>query len=372
VSSSALEVLDSDGRKIQAQFVPIDPALRRVRDYYAAAFQETSVEVGPLFNLFFEISVPALGYVVYFIKATKSDASLTLAMKPQDFNGDIILDSTRIQMVFSNSSGMLKQIKDNEYGVSLRLQQSFCWYNGSDGNTGEEKIQASGAYVFRPNSSSCIQLGSRSEQAIQSVIQGDIVSEVRQKFSPWASQVVRLYKDAEDVEIDFLIGPIPIDDNLGKEVVTRFMTNISSDKEFFTDSNGRDFLKRVRNYRNEWELDVHEEIAGNYYPVNLGIYLKDNETDFSLLVDRSLGGSSIFDGELELMLHRRLLHDDRRGVAEALNETVCINRTSTCEGLTVQGKIYLNVGPVKKASKWRRTKGLKVALPLQISFATID
>lgn len=106
-------------------------------------------------------------------------------------------------MVFSNSTGLLKQIRYHEHEVSLPVEQSFCWYNGSDGNTGEKRIQASGAYVFLPNSSSCFPLGGSSDQAIQSVIQGDIVSEVHQQFSPWVLQVVRLYKNAEDVEIDF-------------------------------------------------------------------------------------------------------------------------------------------------------------------------
>ena len=32
--------------------------------------------------------------------------------------------------------------------------------------------------------------------------------------------------------------------------------------------------------------------------------MKDKDTEFSILVDRSVGGSSIFDGQLELMLHR--------------------------------------------------------------------
>ncbi len=39
----------------------------------------------------------------------------------------------------------------------------------------------------------------------------------------------------------------------------------------------------------------------------MGIYLKDNTTDFSVLVDRALGGSSIVDGEIELMLHRYIM-----------------------------------------------------------------
>jgi hypothetical protein len=34
--------------------------------------------------------------------------------------------------------------------------------------------------------------------------------------------------------------------------------------------------------------------------LNLGIYLKYNTTNLSVLVDREVGGSSIFDGELEL------------------------------------------------------------------------
>lgn len=41
--------------------------------------------------------------------------------------------------------------------------------------------------------------------------------------------------------------------------------------------------------------------------LNLGIYMKDAETDVSVLVDRALGGSSIVDGQLEIMLHRYLI-----------------------------------------------------------------
>jgi len=37
--------------------------------------------------------------------------------------------------------------------------------------------------------------------------------------------------------------------------------------------------------------------------------------------DRAQGGASILNGEVELMIHRRLLVDDGRGVGEALNET---------------------------------------------------
>lgn len=137
---------------------------------------------------------------------------------------------------------------------------------------------------------------------------------------------------------------------------------------------------------------MNQPIAGNYYPVclffsfsifvhvsfllfelhigksglsllqiNLGIYMKDSSTELSVLVDQAVGGFSIVDGQLELMLHqfvpcllfknfvcslvshgfpmlhRRLVHDDSRGVAEVLNETVCA--FDKCTGLIVRKPI---------------------------------
>lgn len=41
------------------------------------------------------------------------------------------------------------------------------------------------------------------------------------------------------------IGPIPTDDSVGKEVITRITSDMVTNKVFYTDSNGRDFLKRV-------------------------------------------------------------------------------------------------------------------------------
>ncbi|ONM00729.1 putative alpha-mannosidase [Zea mays] len=137
------------------------------------------------------------------------------------------------------------------------------------------------------------------------------------------------------------IGPIPVDDDVGKEVITQLTANMSTNSTFYTDSNGRDFLKRihcdihlqVRNYREDWNLQVTQPVAGNYYPVNLGVYIVDEKYELSVLVDRAAGASSIQDGQLEIMLHRRLLKDDGRGVAEPLDEVVCVDQD--CQGLTV-------------------------------------
>ncbi|THG07644.1 hypothetical protein TEA_024216 [Camellia sinensis var. sinensis] len=211
--------------------------------------------------------------------------------------------------------------------VDIPVQQSYLWYGSSSGDTDP---QCSGAYIFRPNGSPPTVV---SRAVPLKVVRGTLVDEVHQQFDSWIYQVIRLYKDKEHAEVEFTIGPIPTDDSVGKEIITRMTANMVTDKVFYTDSNGRDFLKRVRDYREDWPLQVHQPVAGNYYPLNLGIYTVDKKSEFSVLVDRAVGGASIEDGEVELMLHRRTIFDDSRGVGEALDETVCAE--NRCEGLTV-------------------------------------
>ncbi|KAL8103034.1 hypothetical protein AgCh_027533 [Apium graveolens] len=71
-------------------------------------------------------------------------------------------------------------------------------------------------------------------------------------------------------------------------------------------------------------------------------------------------------GEVAISNYRRLLKDDGRGVAEALNETVYVS--DKCAGLTIQGKYYLRIDPLGEGSKWRRTYGQEIYSPFLLAF----
>lgn len=92
---------------------------------------------------------------------------------------------------------------------------------------------------------------------------GALLQEVRQQWAPWAVQYTRLYQGME-IEIEYQIGPIPIDDGLGrvvcsgdlhpleahpvylffvgKEIITRFDTSLVTQATWYTDANGREVL----------------------------------------------------------------------------------------------------------------------------------
>ena len=83
--------------------------------------------------------------------------------------------------------------------------------------------------------------------------------------------------------------------------------------------------------------------------------------------DRSQGGTSRTDGELELMVHRRLLHDDDFGVGEALNETGVSGK-----GLVVRGRHILLVGPKATAARDHRLLGVELLLQPVTTFIVND
>ena len=105
--------------------------------------------------------------------------------------------------------------------------------------------QKSGAYMFRPNSSELFFPGAREPVApTLEVVEGPVVTEVRQVYSAWTTHVIRLHAGQPYVELEWTAGPIPIDTpwydavatngsaplpNLwGKEVVVRYASGLKS------------------------------------------------------------------------------------------------------------------------------------------------
>lgn len=298
------------------------------------------------------------------------------------------IENEFVTVAFDGVTGRMVWMRNKEDGITIEVDQNLHWYESAQAGDGVklcgEGQQKSGAYIFRPNhtspdgqSAKCV---SGNCQAVIHVLKSPLVSEVQQVFSNWATQTVRLYTGAKSVEIEWTVGPVPVEDGVGKEIISRFNTNVTSNGYFLTDSNGRDMLSRRRCVTKEGTIDttcrpsvprynVTEPIAGNFFPINTAISIKDETTSFGVAVDRAQAGASLLDGQIELMVHRRLLCDDNRGVAEPLNETQSISPYDWIDGkgethhepyrigkgLVVRGKHYLFLSPPASAARAYRT-----------------
>merc|ERR1719456_2094173 len=148
--------------------------------------------------------------------------------------------------------------------LTTNLEISWGWYNSSVGGCTKEDGgdhpcdgQKSGAYIFRPNSSTVFFPGPTVVPTLQ-VVKGPVVTEVHQTFSDWATHVVRLVQGSSHIEVEWTAGPIPITtpwldahqlgdtryDRWGKEVIVKYKSGLASDFTFFTDANGREMVKR--------------------------------------------------------------------------------------------------------------------------------
>ncbi|CAD8084472.1 unnamed protein product [Paramecium primaurelia] len=259
-------------------------------------------------------------------------------------NGDIICinndDDCELYFIYNRNPKQIIEYfrilpnQENPSAIIIQPQQESLKYNSSQdyislNNSKQFKLtykyyissedkQYSGAYIFRPNDDS-IEFGEIKNHKLY-------IGRLIQIFYIERDQVYTKIKKLQHIddtyEIESYITDIPIQKENGKEVVMIISTDIQNDDTFYTDSSGMRMQQRKLNYRPTWDLEVNQPIAGNYYPVNGILQIQNNQTGevAAILNDRSQGGTSLHSGELELMIHRRLLKDDARGVGEPLNE----------------------------------------------------
>ena len=250
-------------------------------------------------------------------------ASSAKSDEPKDFN---------YQSMMNRKQTTMDEIPMNgDIGVNYY----FAYYNSSMGKTTERAGQASGAYIFRPDCP-----------------EGD-VAPCRPTRIPHNASWVK--HRVVDNRIEWEVGPIPEDNGVvGKEVVLIIEPKdpIHNRGTFFTDSNGYEWVERKVNERKTWKNVVTDPVAGNYYPVTAGISILDSDKALVVIPDRSVGGTSLVDNQIEIMVHRRTFADDLRGVDEPLDE-----RTSDSHGIVVSGQTRI---------VFARTNKNKAKVPLRV------
>ncbi|KAB0792238.1 hypothetical protein PPYR_14197 [Photinus pyralis] len=334
IDSEFVAVTDLDGNAVQWQITPRIDAFANIPNVHIAKYD----------LVFLAENLPPLGAKLFHV-VTKSGQNAPITPVPADQAYE--LGDSIHGVKLDKTTGLLQNVTLHD--KTLGVKQELMFYFSAQGNNQGAENRASGAYIFRPDASQPTALPL--ENAVNvTTFKGPLLDEVHQHFGNWAKQIIRVYKGARDhIEFDWLVGPIDVSDGKGKEVISRFQLQSFGSKEnvFYTDSNGRELIRRKKNYRETFEYTDEEKVAGNYFPVTSSLSLVDDVTkmEAAVLTDRAQGGGSLEAGQLELMIHRRLLRDDAFGVEQALNEEEFGN------GLRVRGQHFFTFGATSRVRR---------------------
>ncbi|XP_011948586.1 PREDICTED: alpha-mannosidase 2x isoform X4 [Cercocebus atys] len=219
-------------------------------------------------------------------------------------SSDFALSNRYMQVWFSGLTGLLKSIRRVDEEQEQQVDMEFLVYGT---RTSKDK---SGAYLFLPDGEAKPYVPK--EPPVLHVTEGPFFSEVVAYYEH-VHQVVRLYNlpGVEGLSLD-ISSLVDIRDYVNKELALRIHTDIDSQGIFFTDLNG--FQVQPRRYLKKLPLQA------NFYPMPVMAYIQDAHKRLTLHTAQALGVSSLKDGQLEVILDRRLMQDDNRGLGQGLKD----------------------------------------------------
>lgn len=324
IARSRIAVKDWRGQPVKADVMPVTERTKAIPE------RKSSAE----FEVVFSAQLPPMGFTTFTLDPTATGAKFVHTPTAPQAN-EFMIENGRLQLVFDGATNLLKSISNIHTGQTIAAQIDMRYYTSFVGDNSVNG-QCSGAFIFRPSVETPYQFSGVNVR----VVQGELFQEVQQNFNTWASLTTRLYKDSPYIELEWTVGPIPFQmpGYIGKEVIIHLQSSLKSKAVMYNDANGRQMMRRVKNYRQQWNFTNTEPVAGNYYPLNTGMFIRDDAAgqQLTMIVDRSQGGSSLRDGHIEVMVHRRLGADDALGTGQALNEV-----GSDGKGLIARGKNLL-------------------------------
>uniref|UniRef100_A0A8C2EM62 Alpha-mannosidase n=1 Tax=Cyprinus carpio TaxID=7962 RepID=A0A8C2EM62_CYPCA len=308
VNSARVRVLTEDGQTLPVQL---------------SAQWVSAVEMSG--EASFMARLPALGLAVFHLydsadspMTLRSDTLLRIPGRGQSIRGldplpvrsqtvdaqPLYIQSQSLSLGFSGTTGLLESIRRKDDPQEVRVQIQFLTYG-----TRPSKDK-SGAYLFLPDGNA--KPYSQREAPIVRVVEGPLFAEVVAHYQHF-QQTVRIHNvpgiDGLSLDITTMVD---IRDQNNKELAMRLLTDIQSGDTFYTDLNG--FQIQPRRYFQKLPLQA------NFYPMPTMAYIQDSQYRLTLHTAQALGVSSLASGQLEVILDRRLMQDDNRGLGQGLKD----------------------------------------------------
>ncbi|XP_063052650.1 alpha-mannosidase 2x [Engraulis encrasicolus] len=311
VSSPQVRVLTEDGQTLPVQL--------------SAQWSSPTQINADVYQVSFMARLPALGLAVYHLyessespmtmrsetvmrlapgsSAVRGLDPLPLRMQTADAQ-PFFVHSQYLTLGFSGTTGLLETIRRKDESQEMKVQFQFVTYG-----TRSSKDK-SGAYLFLPDGRA--KPYTQREPPVVRVVEGPLFSEVVAHYQHFQQSVtVHNVPGVDGLSLDISVM-VDIRDQANKELAMRVVTDIQSEDTFYTDLNG--FQIQPRRYFHKLPLQA------NFYPMPTMAYIQDSQQRLTLHTAQALGVTSLDSGQLEVILDRRLMQDDNRGLGQGLKD----------------------------------------------------
>jgi len=323
VNSENVCVTDSSGSGVESQISPVYNITHQ-NALDLGVFQLVFVGILPALSLSTFKLEPCIKENIFKVKKTKifclmcpetDNESQPYSLSPIP-DGIIQLENLVYTLQFDSNTKLLTTIKNKLSGVIQQVSHQFIGY--------PSQPFRSGAYLLSVETEYAEPIFSPSELIDVVIVSGLIWSQLTLLWKVGgeggASTFVTTYRlyhttgpMSEGIYIenmfDFGLSPNYRD----REVVMRFVSDIKNGRSFYTDQSGLGVIRR------DWVESL--SLSGNHYPITQATYLQDSGHRLTLVVDHATGASSVQEGTLEVMVDRRTMYDDARGMGEGVTDS---------------------------------------------------
>lgn len=304
VSSSKVQVSSTSGRPVETQ---VSAVWDKANTPSGAAYEVSFLAKLPPFGLkVYKIlestsSNPHLAEYALFNNGNIKDTGIFNIKNMKSAKEDITLENSFIKLRF-NQSGLMEEMINKEEGKHHHVRVQFSWYGTTS------KRDKSGAYLFLPDGEAK-PYEYRTPPLVR-VQHGRIFSDIT-SFFEHITHRVRLYHikgiEGQSVEIS---NTVDIRKKSNYEIAMKISSGINSQNRFYTDLNGYQIQPRMTMSK--------LPLQANVYPMTTMAYIQDAEHRLTLHSAQSLGVSSLMSGQIEVIMDRRLMQDDNRGLEQGV------------------------------------------------------
>lgn len=316
-TSPDVKILDPSGKEVEIQINPVWNISDPNRSIVASDKE---------FEILFVYKLPALSLLTFTMVQNpnfKSSMAALFCSKCKDEHngyfetkdkppGDIQLENTKMRILFDEQSGFMKTVTRKGAGRPMQCGIKFAGYRSAQFH--------SGAYLFKPDYDTSYPILDVLEKYKQDLVilitAGPLSSDVTAVYGAFLAHTIRIFNtktpldSAIFIENDIDFEPAP--NNRETEMFMRFETDIENGEipEFYSDLNGFQYMHRVK--------VPTIGVEGNYYPITQTAFIQDDNVRLTLSTTHAQGAASLEPGQLEVMLDRRTLYDDYRGMGEGI------------------------------------------------------